>query len=34
VDPGVGRVEFTEFTAPGNADGPIAAEGVTASGAP
>jgi len=34
VGPGVGRVEFTQFTAPGNADGPISAEGVTTSGAP
>jgi Right handed beta helix region len=34
VEPGAGSVEFVEFTAPGNADGPIASEGVTTSGAP
>jgi hypothetical protein len=34
VAPGAGSVQFTDFTAPGNADGPIAADGVTAGGAP
>ena len=34
VEPGTGTVEFTEFSAPGNADGAVAAEGVAVSGAP
>jgi hypothetical protein len=34
VEPGEGTVEFTEFTAPGNADGPVSVEGVTTSGTP
>jgi hypothetical protein len=34
AEPGVGTVVLTEFTAPGNGNGPVEVEGVTASGAP